>query len=122
MSTRSVQQILASVLPATPVATPRNGGTNKRRLTPKVFHRECACKAKFITTNPKHDKCGRCARALFRARTEQEAALKQRDELRTCLRDAFVSKELPPSARVIQKGTQVVVVWQGRSHTFHVSA
>ncbi|MFA5130625.1 MAG: hypothetical protein WC477_06995 [Patescibacteria group bacterium] len=118
-STRSVQQILASVVdPSKPAVKPAATPATKL-VVPTLFHRQCVCKRKFVTANPKHDKCSRCAGKLRRARTQQLVAGKQRDELRECLREAFVAGALPASARVTRNNSQVVVVWQGRSHTFY---
>ena len=57
--------------------------------------------------------------AQNRVRMSLLASAREREELRMSLREAFLSSALPASARVIQRGTQVVVVWLGRSHTFY---
>lgn len=127
MSTRSVQQILASVS-ASSAETPAKSAAPKRAVRPKipaVFHRQCAvasCKRAFITSHPKHDKCSRCAGKLRKAQAVREAAMGQVEELRMCLREAFIAGALPASARVTRRNSQVVVVWQGRSHTFYAPA
>jgi hypothetical protein len=120
-STRSVQQILASVsVPpsAAPAAKPAATPATKV-VVPTLFHRQCACKRKFVTSNPKHDKCSRCAGKLRKSRAEQAAVIRQHDELRECMRAAFIAGSLPATARVTTRNSQVVVVWQGRSHTFY---
>lgn len=131
MSTRSVQQILASVSASTSSATGKDDVRRHSKSTVKCVvtlpARKCtSCPAVFVPFKPQHDKCARCARKQIFARVHAQktalAPIHQADELRNCMREAFASGKLPASARVSQHGSQVVVVWQGRSHTFHASA
>ena len=91
-----------------------------QRKAPKFFHKTCACGTRFVTQNPKHDTCRACMRARRRAEARRAEPVRQRDELRESLCAAFRAGILPASAKVTQQGRQVVVVWMGRSHTFHL--
>jgi hypothetical protein len=91
-----------------------------RRKAPKFIHRTCACGTRFVTQNPRHDTCRACMRERRRAEERRAEPVRQREELRECLRTALEAGTLPASARVTQSGRQVVVVWMGRSYTFYL--
>jgi hypothetical protein len=133
-SSRSVQQILASasaiaatakaetaVAAPVPVAA-KPAAKPAATLVPRptLHHKQCRCGRKFVTANAKHDTCSRCMRAHFARQRRLGEATAQANELRECLRDAFVKGNLPHTAKVTQRNSQVVVVWKGRSHTFYV--
>lgn len=121
-STRSVQQILASVVTqvkAEATAKPKAKPVAKPAPLP-LEHKACSCGRKFVTRNPKHDKCSRCARMVARARAKRLEPALQAEELRLCLRDALAAGNLPKSARVTRQGSQAVITWQGRTVTVHV--
>jgi len=91
-----------------------------KRKAPKFFHKICACGTRFVTPKARHDTCRACMRARRRAEERRAEPVRQRNELRESLRTAFEAGTLPESAKVTQQGRQVVVVWMGRSHTFHL--
>jgi hypothetical protein len=59
-------------------------------------------------------------RARRKVEAQRAEPARQRNELRESLQAAFEAGSLPASAKVAQQGRQVVVVWMGRSHTFHL--
>lgn len=87
-----------------------------------VQTKRCPCGKQFSTDNPRHTQCRQCHRSKLRAEAAVRERQKQRESLRESLREAFLSGALPKSAATHRVGSQVVVVWMGRSHTFHLAA
>lgn len=83
--------------------------------------RRCACGKRFSTDNPKHTQCRGCHRRKRQADADARERHQQAEVLRGSLRDAYLAGTLPKSAKSHCSGTQVVVVWMGRSHTFHLA-
>lgn len=85
------------------------------------MNKVCKCGTHFWTFNPKHGECRRCYRKGQRDERARREKVGETETLRRAMVESYLKNDLPKSARASRNGSQVIVVWMGRSYTFHIS-
>lgn len=80
----------------------------------------CSCGRPFRPRRPEHKRCYTCHRSALIAEEQRHESAAAEQELRGALVQAYLAGNLPKSARVTARGSQLIVVWQGKSRTLYL--